>query len=57
MFFFELFILRIINFVIKVLLEMVFILLDSDVFDILWGYIDFKVLRFIYGIVFVIELF
>lgn len=57
MFFFELFILRIINFVIEVLLEMVFILLDSDVFDILWGYIDFKVLRFIYGIVFVIELF
>lgn len=57
MFFFELFILRIINFVIEVLLEMVFILLDSDVFDILWGYVDFKVLRFIYGIVFVIELF
>lgn len=57
MFFFELFILRIINFVIEVLLEMVFILLDSDVFDILWGYIDLKVLRFIYGIVFVIELF
>lgn len=57
MFFFELFILRIINFVIEVLLEMVFILLDSDVFDILWGYIDVKVLRFIYGIVFVIELF
>lgn len=57
MFFFELFILRIINFVIEVLLEMVFILLDSDVFDILWGHVDFKVLRFIYGIVFVIELF